>query len=65
VALRRSGIEPQYLYGVTEAAIEAARCGLSFIIVCADDAISELIKRLQEEDLNYELIDTRLKKRPV
>jgi putative transcriptional regulator len=63
VALRRSGIEPRYIYGVTEAAIEAARCGLSFTIVSTDDAISGLIKRLQEEDLNYELIDTRLNKR--
>ena len=28
VSLRRLNIEPRYLYGVTEAAIEAARCGL-------------------------------------
>jgi putative transcriptional regulator len=61
VSLRRAAIEPRYLYGVTEAAIEAARCGLSFTIVCTDDAIPGLIKRLQEEGLNYELIDLRLK----
>lgn len=61
VSLRRVDIEPRYLYGVTEAAIEAAQCGLSFTIVCADDAIPGLIKRLQEEHLNYELIDLRLK----
>lgn len=57
IALRRADTEPRYLYGVTEAAVEAARCGLSFIVVCTDDAISGLIKRLQEENLNYELID--------
>jgi len=61
ISLRRVDIEPRYLYGVTEAAIEAAQCGLSFIIVCTDDAIPGLIKRLQEEGLNYELIDLRLK----
>jgi len=61
ISLRRVDIEPRYLYGVTEAAIEAAQCGLSFIIVCTDDAIPGLIKRLQDEGLNYELIDLRLK----
>jgi len=61
ISLRRVDIEPHYLYGVTEAAVEAAYCGLSFIIVCSDDTVSGLIKRLQEESLNYELIDLRLK----
>jgi putative transcriptional regulator len=61
-SLRRVDIEPGYLYGVTEAAIEAAQCGLPFTVVCTDDAIPALIKRLQEEELNYELIDLRLKK---
>jgi putative transcriptional regulator len=61
VSLRRVDIEPRYLYGVTEAAIEAAQCGLSFVIICTDDAIPGLIKRLQEEGLNCELIDLRLK----
>jgi putative transcriptional regulator len=65
IALRRIDTEPRYLYGVTEAAVEAAQCGLSFIIVCTDDAIPGLIKRLQEEGLNYDLIDVRLKNRRV
>ncbi len=60
ISLRRIGIEPRYLYGVTEAAIEAAKCALSFIIACTEDAIPGLIKRLQEEELHYELIDLRL-----
>jgi putative transcriptional regulator len=63
VSLRQIGVEPRYLYGVTEAAIEAAQCGLSFTVVCTDDAIPGLVKRLQqEEELSYELIDLRLKK---
>jgi putative transcriptional regulator len=61
VSLRRVNAEPRYLYGVTEAAIEAAQCGLSFTIVGTDESIPGLIKRLQEERLNYELIDLRLK----
>jgi len=60
ISLRRIGAEPRYLYGVTEAAIEAAKCGLSFIIACTEDAIPGLIKRLQEEELRYELMDLRL-----
>ena len=57
VALRRANIEPTYLFGVTEAAIEAVHCGLPFIVVCTDDAIPGLIKRLQEEQLEYNTID--------
>jgi putative transcriptional regulator len=61
VSLRRIDIEPRYLYGVTEAAIEAAHCGLSFVIVSTDDAVPGLVKRLQEEGLNCEIVDLRLK----
>jgi putative transcriptional regulator len=60
VSLRKLDIEPRYLYGVTEAAIESAQCGLPFVIVCTEDAISGLFKKLQEENLNYELVDIRL-----
>jgi putative transcriptional regulator len=62
IALRRLSLEPRYFYGVTQAAMEAARCGLSFIIVCTDDAIPELIKRLQQEGLNFEIVDLRRNK---
>jgi putative transcriptional regulator len=61
VALRQIDIEPRYIYGVTDAAIEAVRCGLSFVIACTDDAVSELIRRFQEEALNYEMIDLTIK----
>jgi len=59
IALRRLRIEPRYLYGVTEAVVEAAKCGLSFIVVCTEDSIPELIKRLQDEGLDYKLVDLR------
>ena len=57
IALRRIGIEPSYLYGVTEAAIEAAHSGLSFLILCTDDDIPALLKRLEEQNLSYEILD--------
>lgn len=57
IALRRIGIEPSYLYGVTEAAIEAAHSGLSFLILCTDDDIPNLLKRLEEHNLSYEILD--------
>ena len=55
IALRRIGIEPDYLYGVTEAAIEAAHSGLSFCILCSDDEVPGLLKRLEEKNLSYKL----------
>ncbi len=56
VSLRQVGIEPRYLFGVAEAAIEEAKCGLSCLIVCTSDATSGLIKKLQENNLDYKMI---------
>lgn len=56
-ALRRVNIEPRYFYGVAEAAVEAAQCGLPFAVVCTADSVSGLVKRLQEEQLDYQVID--------
>lgn len=58
-ALRRIGIEPHYVYGVAEAAVEAARSGLSFLIVCAEDDTPKLLARLTEANLDYEVLDLR------
>jgi putative transcriptional regulator len=59
VALSRLGVENGYVYGVAEAAIEAARSGLSPVIVCIDDEIPGLIRRLEETDIDYELMDSK------
>jgi putative transcriptional regulator len=59
VALRQIGVKPDYVHGVREAAIEAAYCGLSFLIVCSEDKVSILVPRLEEENLDYEIIDLR------
>ncbi len=62
VALRQIDIEPDYLYGVTPAAIEAARSGLAFAIVCTGTESPALLQKLNEENIKYTLIDTRNKR---
>jgi putative transcriptional regulator len=59
VALKQVGIKSGYLYGVKEAAIEATYCGLPFLVLCAEDGISPLVQRLEEENLDYEIVDLR------
>ena len=59
VALRQSGREPDYLYGVKEAAVEAAFCGLPFLVVCSEDSVAGLAQRLEEENLDYSIVDLR------
>jgi putative transcriptional regulator len=59
IALQRIGVEPRYRYGVAEAAIEAARSGLSFLVVCTEEDTPHLLARLGEAILDYELLDLR------
>lgn len=56
VALRKAGAG-FYMYGSTEAAIEAAKSGLNPLVVCVENETSALIKRLEEEKVSYELFD--------
>jgi len=57
VAAQRAGVEPRYTCGVTAAAVEAARVGQPFIIICSEDAVSELIGHMREEKVSYRLVD--------
>ena len=57
VALRGIGVAPGYRYGVGEAAVEAASCGQPFVVVCTDDAALEVVRRLEEENLEYRIVD--------
>jgi len=59
VALMQIGVKPDYVHGVREAAIEAAYCGLSSLVVCSEDKVSILLQRLEEENLDYEIVDLR------
>ena len=57
VALMQIDVKPDYVHGVREAAIEAAYCGLSFLVVCSDDKVAILVQRLKEENLDYQIRD--------
>ena len=59
VTLLQTGVQPDYLHGVREAAIEAAYCGLPFLVVCSEDNVSILVQRLEEENLDYSIVDLR------
>jgi len=56
VVLRKAGAR-FYLYGAAEAAVEAAQSGLRPLLLCVEDEVSRLVKRLEEENIGYELID--------
>jgi len=59
IALMQIDVKPDYVHGVREAAIEAAYCGLPFLVVCSEDKVSILVQRLEEENLDYQIIDLR------
>lgn len=56
VALRQLNTKFVYAYGAKEAAIEAANSGLYPLVVCTDNEVSGLVRRLDEENIKYELI---------
>ena len=56
-ALRKIGVEPTYFYGVEAALVEAAYSGLSSFVVCVDDQMPGLVKRVTGENLEYTIID--------
>jgi putative transcriptional regulator len=59
VALRKLDIKPDCAYGVVEAAVEAAKSGLSPVVVCVDGETSGLVSKLETENIDYELRDLR------
>ena len=60
MTLRRLNIKPTFTYGVKEAMLEAARSGLSPLIICPEENTSSLIDILEKENINYELLDLRI-----
>lgn len=57
MALKRIDVTPQYFYGVKESTVEAARSGLSPVVVCVEEDVPGLVQRLTEDNLSYELLD--------
>ena len=58
---RKIRVEPQYIYGVADAAIEASRHGLPFLLVCSEDEMPSLLKKLEEAQVPYTIKDITLK----
>jgi putative transcriptional regulator len=44
-------------YGIPEATIEAAHCGLQPVVACSEDEISGLISRLEEAAIDYRIVN--------
>jgi len=59
VVLKQIDAKPDYVYGVREAAIEAAYCGLPFLVVSVEDEVSALVQKLEEEGLDCGVIDLK------
>jgi putative transcriptional regulator len=57
VALRKVDREPDVMFGAREFVVEAARHGISSVIVSVDEQIPNLLDRLESEGLEYELVD--------
>ncbi len=55
-ALRKTSAD-FYQFGVTEAAIESAKCGLNPLVVCVENETSGLVTSLERERIRYELFD--------
>jgi putative transcriptional regulator len=58
-ALRKIGVGPVSFYGVRETVVEAARSGISPVVVCIDDDTSSLLQTLEANDIDYEILDAR------
>ncbi len=59
VALKKANKEANYIYGVTEAAVESARSGFEFTMICTSSASLPLQQKLSEENIPYKIIDLR------
>ncbi len=57
ISLHKINIKPDILFGAKESVVEAAFHGLSSLVVCVDEEVPSLLNRLEEEGLNYEVVD--------
>ena len=57
ISLQKINIQPNILFGAKESVVEAAFHGLSSLVVSVDEEVPSLLNRLEEEGLNYEVID--------
>lgn len=60
IALRKVGKEPHVMFGAKESVIEAAFHGLSSLVLAIDEEVPGILSRLENENLEYELVDLSL-----
>jgi putative transcriptional regulator len=57
VALKKIQVQDIYFFGVKEAAVEAVHHGISPLIVCVENDLSGLLKKLEEASITYQLTE--------
>lgn len=57
VSLHKINIKPGIFFGAKESVVEAAFHGLPSLVVSVDEEVPSLLNRLEDEGLNYEVID--------
>jgi len=60
IALRKINVNPNVMFGTNESVIEAAYHGLSSLVISVDEQVSPLLSRLENENIEYELVDLTL-----
>ncbi len=60
IALRKIGAEPHIRYGSKEVIVDAAGHGVSSLVVCVGDEVASVIKRLQDNEMEYKILDMRV-----
>lgn len=58
-ALRKISVSPDVFFGTKESIIEAAYHGVSPLVVATDEEVPALIKRIEQERFNYQIIDLK------
>jgi len=62
VTLKKAGAAMIHFFGVKEAIGESAQHGMNPLVACVEDEISGLIKKLEEGNIVYELVDIKTSK---
>ncbi len=60
VALRKINKKPDAFFGVKEAVVEASHHGISPIVVGVDNELPEMLRRLEEEGIRFNIVDVSL-----
>jgi putative transcriptional regulator len=61
ISLRKLQIAPNYIYGVTAAAVEAVRSGLTLVVVCSANESPSLLQKLTVANVDYKLVNAKIR----